>query len=248
MSSTYLQPYINTFQEDGIVEGERTILGIRTFRRYRLTSKGANLLSEKALVSNEESVYVSYAWGGESEHLVDEMEKAFAERGIYILRDKKKMRYKDSIKEFEQGMGQGLCVILVISDKYLRSEHCMYELSEIEENRELRRHIFPIVLEDAHIYTASDRVAYIQYWDEKVVKLNQKIKQFDRMTNLANISAELDKVNRIRTKVDDLIDLLGDMNIRPEIIAAQGFSILIDAVESVLHGKLPEQKSGDKVD
>ena len=42
---------------------------------------------------------------------------------------------------FEQRIGQGQCIILVISDKYLRSEHCMFELVEVDKNRDLRERI-----------------------------------------------------------------------------------------------------------
>ena len=80
------------------------------------------------IIEYESDVFVSYAWGGESESLVDTLERSFSEHGISIVRDKKDIHYRGSIKAFEQRIGQGQCVVLVISDKYLRSEHCMHEL------------------------------------------------------------------------------------------------------------------------
>ena len=82
----------------------------------------------------ENAVFVSYAWGGESERTVDELEQAFAARGLRVVRDKKDLGYKGSIEAFEQRIGRGQCVVLVISDKYLRSPHCMYELLKMQEN------------------------------------------------------------------------------------------------------------------
>jgi hypothetical protein len=182
----------------------------------------------------ERAVFVSYAWGSESERTVDELEQAFAGRGIRIVRDKKELSYKDSIEEFEQRIGQGQCIILVISDKYLRSEHCMYELVEVDENRELRERIFPIVLTDAHIYKAIDRLTYIKYWDAQIKQLNQDIKQIDgEITNLDGIIADLKKYKHIRDKFDQLIGLLKDMNtLTPEVHANSGFATLINAVEA----------------
>jgi hypothetical protein len=201
-----------------------------------LTSKGKKLFQGKQPPGND-AVFVSYAWKGESGHIVDELEKAFSEHGIHILRDINEMEYKDSIKEFEQRIGRGKCVILVISDKYLRSEHCMFELMEIEENRELRKHIFPIVLGDANIYSPSGRLNYIHYWGEKVEKLNQEIKQLSILTNLGRMVAELEKVARIRANADLLIDQLSDMNaLSPVTLADQGYSTLIKAVEADLRG------------
>jgi hypothetical protein len=183
----------------------------------------------------EKEVFVSYAWGGESERTVDELEEAFANRGIRIVRDKKDLEYKGSIKTFEQRIGQGKCIILVISDKFLRSEHCMYELVQVDENRNLCERIFPIVLADAHIYNALDRLTYIKYWDAKTEQLNRAIKEIEIMTNLASITSNLDKFARIRSNFDHLTDLLSDMNVlTPELHSVHGFSTLIRSVERSL--------------
>lgn len=185
----------------------------------------------------EQAVFVSYAWGGQSERMVDELEQAFATRGIRIVRDKKDLSYKGSIELFEQRIGRGQCIILIISDKYLRSAHCMYELVEVERNRGLRERIFPIVLSDASIFKALDRLEYIKYWDEQIETLNQSIKKVDLMANLAGVMADLDTYVRIRSSFDRLTDLLSDMNVlTPEIHAASGFSTLVRAVESVIAG------------
>jgi hypothetical protein len=191
---------------------------------------------DRPLKSNfENEVFVSYAWGGESESMVNELEQAFTKRGIQIKRDKKVIEYKGSIKEFEQRIGQGQCIVLVISDKYLRSEHCMYELVEVDKKQNLRDRIFPIVLADAHIYIANDRLTYINHWDKKTKELNQAIKDVDVMTNLAGFTADLDKYARIRDNFDRLTDLIRDMNaLPPETHAASGFSTLIDAVERAM--------------
>lgn len=186
----------------------------------------------------ENVVLVSYAWGGESEHTVDELERAFAARSINIMRDKKDIDYKDSFEMFEQYIGRGQCVVIVISDKYLRSEHCMHELVEVDKNREMRSRIFPIVLADARIYKAVDRLSYIKYWDQQIEQFNQAIKQIDMMTNLASIAANLEKYVLIRANFDRLIALLSDMNaLTPDVHTANGFSTLIGAVEYALAEK-----------
>ncbi|MBN1452279.1 MAG: toll/interleukin-1 receptor domain-containing protein [Anaerolineales bacterium] len=194
----------------------------------------------------ENAVLVSYAWGGESERTVDELERAFVAHGICIVRDKKDLEYKSSIDAFEQRIGQGQCIILVISDKYLRSEHCMYELVEADKNQNLRDRIFPIVLADAQIYKAIDRLNYIEYWDEQIKQLNQAIKKIKVIANLSGITADLDKYTRIRASFDHLTDLLSDMNaLTPEIHAASGFSTLIGAIEHMMQmrGKTKQVES-----
>ena len=190
----------------------------------------------------EKGVFVSYAWGGESERIVIELESAFTARGIRILRDKRDLAYRGSINAFEQRLGEALCVILVISDKYLRSEHCMYELLEVDEKRGLRDRIFPIVLPDAQIYEAVHRMRYVDYWDNETRQLDLAIKQRDGVTtDLDSIMSELKKYKRIRENFDRLISLVSDMNtLTPDIHKQDDFQILIDAVEKELSSSQPD--------
>jgi hypothetical protein len=200
---------------------------------------GENSLAAYKFSSDyENEVFVSYAWGGESEQTVNELEHTFAEHGIRIIRDKKELDYKGSIKEFEERIGMGQCIVLLISDKYLRSEHCMYELMEVEKNQHLRERIFPIVLTDADIYSSAGRLAYIKYWDKQIKRLNNSIKQIDLIADLDSITNNLKTYMRIRANIDHLTDLLSDMNtLTPEIHAKSGFSTLISSIELMLHKK-----------
>jgi nucleoside phosphorylase/DNA-binding winged helix-turn-helix (wHTH) protein len=225
---------LHVLQQGGFSEFERNELS-----RDLGTTHPTRIEDSKQRIKYEKAVFVSYAWGGESERIVDELEQSFSNRGIGIVRDKKSLKYKGSIEEFEQQISQGQCIILVISDKYLRSEHCMYELVKIDENQEFRKRVFPIVLDDAHIYKTIDRLEYIRYWDERIAQLNQALKQVPIITNLAGTTVDIDKFALIRAEFARLVNLLGDMNaLTPKIHVANSFSTLIDTVEAVLTGKV----------
>ena len=49
-------------------------------------------------------------------------------QGVRIRRDKYEMTVGDRISKFMQRLAQGDRVIVVLSDKYLKSPFCMYEL------------------------------------------------------------------------------------------------------------------------
>ncbi len=188
-------------------------------------------ISQYGLLASKRAIFISYAWGGESERMVDQLEQAFAERGLRIVRDKKDLAYTSSIQEFEQRIGRGECIILVISDKYLRSQHCMYELVEIAANEEFRKRVFPVVLDDAQIYDPAGRLTYIHYWEEKIANLEQAMRKLRQMTGLPGIAADLENYGRIRANLDNLTKLLSDMNaLTPEVHAVEGFETLVNAV------------------
>lgn len=48
--------------------------------------------------------------------------------GFDVRRDKENAGYRASIRDFMKEIGQGNCIIVAISDKYLKSENCMFEM------------------------------------------------------------------------------------------------------------------------
>ncbi len=179
----------------------------------------------------EQAVFISYAWGDEREEIVNQIDKALQKRGIEITRDKRDLGYKGSIKEFMERIGQGDCVIVVVSDKYLRSQNCMFELIEIAENKEFHDRIFPIVLADANIYDPIKRIEYVKYWEAKRTELAKAMNSLDP-ANLQGIRDDMDLYDRIRDKISELTSILKDMNtLTPEMHQDSNFDILYDAIE-----------------
>ncbi len=178
----------------------------------------------------EQTIFISYAWGDEREKIVNQIDQALQKRGIKITRDKRDLGYKGSIKEFMERIGQGNCVIVVISDKYLRSENCMFELVEIAENKQFQDRIFPVILADANIYKAARQLEYIKYWEQQIQEIKDGIKGVDP-TNLGGIYAKLNLYDHIRDKISDLIAILSEMNtLTPEMHQDSNFSTLYDAI------------------
>ncbi len=182
----------------------------------------------------ERAVFISYAWGGEREEIVNQIDEALQTRGVRITRDKRDLGYKGSIKEFMERIGQGNCVIVVISDKYLRSPNCMFELVEIAENRQFHDRIFPIVLADANIYDPIKRIEYVRHWEVKRAELAEAMKMLDP-ANLQGIRDDMDLYDRIRDKISGLTSTLKDMNtLTPDMHRDSDFEVLYTAIEKRL--------------
>lgn len=179
----------------------------------------------------EQAVFISYAWGGEREEIVNKVDEALQSRGIKITRDKRDLGYKGSIKDFMERIGLGNCVIVVVSDKYLKSPNCMFELVEIAENKQFHDRIFPIVLADADIYDPVKRIGYVKYWEDKRAELAEAMKTLDP-ANLQGIRDDIDMYDRIRDKISGLTSTLKDMNtLTPEMHQDANFIHLYDAIE-----------------
>ncbi len=125
--------------------------------------------------SREPQVFVSYAWGDDTPagqlrtKVVDDLCAVLGQQGIQVRRDRDEMRPGDLISEFMDRLADGDFILLVISDKYLRSEYCMYELFRIYRNcadksdRFLKK-VIPIILPDSKIDSMTDRLQRAIHW------------------------------------------------------------------------------------
>jgi internalin A len=182
----------------------------------------------------EKEIFISYAWGGESEEYVNNLDRTLQEKGITIIRDKRDLGYKGLIKAFMERIGRGKCVIAVISDKYLKSPNCMFELVQVAKNGELHDRIFPIVLADAQIYKPVARLKYIKHWEDEIKELDEAMKDVGA-ANLQGFREEIDQYTEIRNTIAELTNLLKDMNtLTPDIHSQSDFQDLIKALEDRL--------------
>jgi hypothetical protein len=132
-------------------------------------------------------------------------------RGTEFLRDREEVRYRDSIREFMKRIGQGRFILVVISEKYLKSENCMFELLEVARAERLRERIFPIVLPDANLYKATGRARYVHYWQSEIATLNAALEGL-RRDNLTELHADLTLYAEIGRLFDNIAGTLRDMN------------------------------------
>jgi internalin A len=165
--------------------GERTEGGDNTenplLDQLQMTSR-PELLSKST-----PEIFVSYAWCGDSSEdarkrteVVDRLCETFDKDGWHILRDKTDMRPGDLISGFMKRIGLADHVIVVLSDKYLRSTYCMTELHSIYqrsvgEKEGFLRRIIPLVLADARFGTPEERVEYAKHWEARYLKLKSEL-------------------------------------------------------------------------
>lgn len=187
-----------------------------------------------ARMGSKKEIYISYAWGGESEKMVDDLDRAFQDRGVTIVHDKRDLGFKGRIKDFMEKIGKGKAVILVISEIYLKSENCMSELLQVAKHGEFVDRVFPIVLEDARIYKAIDRIRYVEYWEKQLKELDKAMKGVSA-AHMDGFREDIDLYDEIRDNLPRLSDILKDMNaLTPDLHRESGFSEIFDAVMTKL--------------
>jgi hypothetical protein len=199
-----------------------------------LQGQTAREQSQRQEIEKKE-IFISYTWRDEhSKPYVEQLEKTFQAKGIKIIRDTNAVGYKERFKEFMQRIGRGKWVIAIITDQYLKSPNCMFELVEIAKNGEFYQRIFPIILSDAKISKAIERIKYIQYWEEEIKELDEAMKGVNS-AKLQGIREDIDLYTDIRNTIAELTNLLRDMNtLTPEIHSQSEFEDLLKAIEKHL--------------
>jgi hypothetical protein len=180
-------------------------------------------------------VFFSYAWGGEREKIVDDLYDSLKKAETYeVVRDKIDLGYKGLISEFMKGIGKGNFVVIALSDKYLRSEYCMFELYELYRNSSLDRHellkkIYPIRVENLDLNNTNVLRDYFTYWKELEAEWKSLVTDFDADQR------KYRRIQAIRTSVSDLLPFLNDINSKTkEILSTDDFLEIKNAIKTRL--------------
>jgi hypothetical protein len=184
-----------------------------------------------AVAPEQQKVYISYAWGGASEEFVNQLDEAFKQKGLNIVRDKRELGYKGSIVNFMQEIGRAGAIIVVINEKYLKSPNCMFELTEIAANQDFKDRVFPVVLSDADIYNPVSRIKYVQHWEQQITDLDAAMKTVSS-ANLQGFREEIDSYQTIRNTISELTFILKDMNtLTPDMHRDGDFEVIYETVQ-----------------
>jgi len=153
-------------------------------------------------------IFLSYVWANAD--IADSIDNDFEKIGIHFLRDVRDATYRTSIKDFMHRVGKSDFVFMIISDEYLRSENCMYEVNELLNTHEFEKRILPVVTDNAiKIFKPVNRTEYYKFWKEKKEEADKGKVEF---TNHDTIDYAL-KCQRIADNLPDFFRKITDLNI-----------------------------------
>ena len=123
-------------------------------------------------------VYFSYARGDDetpegqlreevANELYQEIKRRERDGHLKVMIDREQMKYRDSIRTFTKQYADAWLVVMIISEKYLKSEFCMGEVVEVLSNRDYRQRILPVLLPEAGLNDPKKSIAYLKDWEEK---------------------------------------------------------------------------------
>ncbi len=195
------QGYFSKFTED-VTGGYEIELSSKAFM------ESSKSIHEENQV-NMPTVFVSYNWG--CSDFVDKIESALNGK-CDIKRDKNNIGDWKSISEFMKTIRNEDFAVLVISDAYLKSVACLYEVIELIKDYKWDEKAMYVIMDDAkEIYNGIKRLNYIRYWNDYCNELNDAIKDLPSSATYTQ-SEELKKAEEIRNNIGEFLSRVADSN------------------------------------
>lgn len=209
-----------------VEKSERKVLVDGTYYFYK--NNDVEILGEK--VSNEPStLFISYTECDTP--IVDIIEKGIREK----LKDKIKisrytgLRYKDSFKKFMDTVQDHDYVLIVVSDTYLKSQACMYEVGEtLKDHYYKDKLLFVVLSEKERVYYgenapekigtdiyngAQAKLEYVGFWKDKHDKLKVTMSKIGDYEATSEAAKELQIIGQIyRKDMGEILQFLSDEN------------------------------------
>lgn len=165
-------------------------------------------ITEKKRVQCMETIFLSYSW--KNKKVADFVEASFSGSGVEIVRDERSVSYTKSIKEFMRGVRGTDYSLLLITEDYLKSVNCMFEVLEIVKDEKFCERILPIVHADTNIFTLEGRLIYTQFWQSELDRLTRHL-QTTNPINVPSEYVELRRIEDVLRTVSQFLNAIVDM-------------------------------------
>ena len=130
--------------------------------------------------ANAVTYAVSYSWRDKSHETVDRLCREAEARGIRILRDVTDVGLGEKLSRFMTSLAGQDRVFVILSDAYLRSENCMFELSEIwrlcqQDDARFHERVRMFRMPDAKIHDLKYQVRIVKYWSQQQERVRKEL-------------------------------------------------------------------------
>ena len=170
-------------------------------------------MEENVKHNNNKTIFLSYNW--HDRQIADRIDKHLSTlSNITVKRDIHDIGTWKSIREFMKSIRNQDYAVLIVSDYYLKSKNCMFEVTEIMKEQEYKDRIFSVVVEHG-IYDSLKHVEYIKYWQQECDKLEAAIKELN-LENATEQIITLKNYKSIAFSIGEFLSVVANKN-NPDI-------------------------------
>lgn len=154
------------------------------------------------------TVFITYDWNDTSDIFIDDLKKTIT--NVTFVVDKKDVGCWQSLTDFMATIKEQDFVIQLLTDKYLKSPNCLYEVMQLMNSDNWQKKTMTIVMKDAEgIYDNNKKIEYIEYWCSEVEKLEKRMKVLPESA-IESFKGELEKIKNIRDNIGNFLLIAAD--------------------------------------
>lgn len=181
---------------------------------------------EVAAESQEKTLFLSYCQkDSDIANLIEAGLASHISGKAKISRDIRDVEYHESFKKFMQTIETHDFVIMIVSDHYLKSRNCMFEVLEVIKDSQFQKKLAFIVLSDsdiqyyqdqsvpsigAKVYSLEGQTAYSLYWTKIEKELQEQIEALGDPTRAIHQIKEKRIVQRILLDLPEFMEFIKD--------------------------------------
>jgi len=179
-------------------------------------------------MSEQAKIFISYSWS--TKEIAEKIYTDLTLVGLKVLKDNHELKYTDRISDFMKSIKNTDYALFIINDGYLKSKNCMIEVLEHLKNDSAWDKTLPIVYSDTNIYTAVDRINYINYWEMQTRKIEEAVNTIDPI-NATEIYKELKQHRDICANIDSfMLNISDKLHVTPEKLFEDNYEQIISKI------------------
>jgi len=200
-----------------------------------------NMKSELEVKKNIKKPKIFLSYSHKNKEIADRVDKFFISKNIRLTRDVRDAPAYSSLKKFMDTIRDHDYVILLISDVYLKSINCMYEVIQFIQEKKYIEKTFPIIIDkQADIFNKVKHIDYISFWQNRYKRFRNKINKLEN-TGTAQSHVELDKIDRIQSNIGEFLNKIADLKCFPlDELESTNYKAILDKIGNIF--KIPQKE------
>ncbi|MBU4350320.1 toll/interleukin-1 receptor domain-containing protein [bacterium] len=191
-----------------------------------VNNKKSNL---EEVIDKKTRIFLSYSHSNTD--IADKIDNFFNSKNISLTRDVRDLVPYSSLEKFMDTIRDHDYVIILISNAFLKSVNCMYEVIQFIQEKKCTERTFPIIIdEEIQIFNRSRHIEYIRYWQKEYISLETRITSL-RTFGILSLYKELNKIERIQSNIGDFLDKIANLNcVSLEELESTDYQAIIDKI------------------
>ena len=201
-----------------------------------------NNQEKSKIKENTKKLEIFLSYSHKDKEIADGIEKFFISKDIRLTRDVRDALPYSSLKKFMETIRDHDYVISLISDAYLKSTNCMFEVIQFIQEKKYIEKIFPIIIDKKDdIFDKEKHINYISFWQNKYKRFKIKINKLEN-TGTAPSHVELDKIDKIQSNIGEFLGKIAELKCFPiDELESTNYKAISDKIGKSL-GVFPKEE------